>query len=99
MAAAVKLAAQRQLECLDKRFNGRAFITGPRCRIAGITTQPGVGFGTQAAGLEPDLALVNVFGIAQLKCRAARARRRDLSLPPDEQAGSPKSTSPCGLTV
>jgi hypothetical protein len=67
----VQLAAQTQLEWLDKQLNRREFVTGPRYRIAGITTQQGVGFGTQAAGLEPDLALVNVFAIAQLKCRAA----------------------------
>jgi hypothetical protein len=37
-----------------KQLNGREFITGPRYRIAGITAQAGVGFGTQAAGLKLD---------------------------------------------
>ena len=76
-----------ELEWLDKQLNRREFITGPRYRIAGVTTQAGVGCGTRAAGLKLDLALANVFAMVQLKCRAARARRRDLSLPPDEQAG------------
>jgi hypothetical protein len=61
---------------------------------ANLHRQPG--FETAAPGAEEMLAMANVAGA---HAAAARARRRDLSLPPDEQAGSPKSTSSCGLTV